>query len=290
MAVLLPTLAWADDQATAQQIADELRASGRLQNYSIGVKYKEGTAWLSGRVANKQQMTDALRMAKQSPSVGRVVNQLEVGGGEEAPMSGQMVRQAGPAGNQRSRVRQASTQWGDDSGGYEAMPAQQNMPRQNMARQSMPRQGMPNQRAMAMQRSNTPYGTPIPGMQGRPMQASYDANCPPGMEGGGDMSGGGGMPAMMGAGGGPLPAYVPGTGGGPSPAIYDQPNMPNYAWPAYSAYPNYAALAYPKQYSATAWPFIGPFYPYPQVPLGWRKVSLEWDDGWWFLDFHDTCK
>ncbi len=69
--------------------------------------------------------------------------------------------------------------------------------------------------------------------------------------------------------------------------MYDQPNMPNYAWPAYASYPNYAAVTYPTQYSATAWPYIGPFYPYPQVPLGWRKVTLEWDDGWWFLDFHD---
>ncbi len=68
---------------------------------------------------------------------------------------------------------------------------------------------------------------------------------------------------------------------------YGNPNMPNYAWPGYAAYPNYAALTYPQQYSPTAWPYIGPFYPYPQVPLGWRKVSLEWDDGWWFLDFTD---
>jgi len=51
--------------------------------------------------------------------------------------------------------------------------------------------------------------------------------------------------------------------------------------------PNFAALTYPQQYSPSAWPYIGPFYPYPQVPLGWRKVSLEWDDGWWFLDFTD---
>lgn len=68
---------------------------------------------------------------------------------------------------------------------------------------------------------------------------------------------------------------------------YGNPNLPNYAWPGYAAYPNYAALTYPQQYSPTAWPYIGPFYPYPQVPLGWRKVSLEWDDGWWFLDFTD---
>jgi hypothetical protein len=63
--------------------------------------------------------------------------------------------------------------------------------------------------------------------------------------------------------------------------------LPNYAWPSYAPYPNYAALTYPKQYSPTAWPYIGPFYPYPQVPLGWRKVTLEWDDGWWFLNFAD---
>ena len=70
---------------------------------------------------------------------------------------------------------------------------------------------------------------------------------------------------------------------------YDNPQMPGYAWPSYASYPNYAALTYPQQYSPTAWPYIGPFYPYPQVPLGWRKVTLEWDDGWWFLDFKD-CK
>jgi hypothetical protein len=23
------------------------------------------------------------------------------------------------------------------------------------------------------------------------------------------------------------------------------------------------------------------------VPLGWRRVSLEWDDGWWWLDFDE---
>lgn len=81
--------------------------------------------------------------------------------------------------------------------------------------------------------------------------------------------------------------YLPGGSGGA--LSYDNPQMPGYAWPSYAASPNYAALTYPQQYSASAWPYIGPFYPYPQVPLGWRKVTLEWDDGWWFLDFKD-CK
>ena len=84
----------------------------------------------------------------------------------------------------------------------------------------------------------------------------------------------------------PMPAHM-GGGMGVAPARYDQPNMPGYAWPSYASHPNYAAVTYPKQYSPTAWPYIGPFYPYPQVPLGWRKVTLEWDDGWWMLDFHD---
>ena len=85
----------------------------------------------------------------------------------------------------------------------------------------------------------------------------------------------------------PVPAMTPMGPGAPAPYRFDHPHMPGYAWPSYAAYPNYAAVTYPKQYSPTAWPYIGPFYPYPQVPLGWRKVTLEWKDGWWFLDFKD---
>ena len=101
----------------------------------------------------------------------------------------------------------------------------------------------------------------------------------PGMGGPGGCGPGMGGPGM---GGGAPMGFVPEGGRGPST---DNPSMPGYAWPSYASYPNYAALSYPQQYSPTAWPYIGPFYPYPQVPLAWRKVSLEWDDGWWFLDF-----
>jgi hypothetical protein len=109
----------------------------------------------------------------------------------------------------------------------------------------------------------------------------YAANCPPGA--GGYGAGGGGAGGM----GGPMPMGGTGVGLPPIPGRGDGPNVPNYAWPSYSAYPNYAAVQYPTQYSPTAWPYIGPFYPYPQVPLGWRRVSLEWDDGWWWLDFDE---
>ena len=66
-----------------------------------------------------------------------------------------------------------------------------------------------------------------------------------------------------------------------------QPNLPNYAWPSYAEYPNYSQVAYPKNYEAGAFPYIGPFYPYPEAPLGWRKVTMQWHDGYWWLDFND---
>jgi hypothetical protein len=98
---------------------------------------------------------------------------------------------------------------------------------------------------------------------------------------------------------GPVPA--PGNGGGgpaagmptepmpmyqapiPSPYDLNPPKMPPYAWPSYAPYNNYSRVAYPQAYPYEAFPFIGPVYPFPKVPLGWRRVKLEWDDGkWWF--------
>ena len=42
-------------------------------------------------------------------------------------------------------------------------------------------------------------------------------------------------------------------------------------------------VAYPASYPYNAFPYIGPFYPFPKVPLGWRKVVLEWEDGHWYM-------
>jgi hypothetical protein len=127
-------------------------------------------------------------------------------------------------------------------------------------------------------------GQMVPGSM-RFTEGAAGGYCPPGQGGmGGPMPMGAGMRGPMGGSGG---AGMGGAGGMPVPVRGDGPNMPNYAWPSYASYPNYAALQYPTQYSPTAWPYIGPFYPYPQVPLGWRRVSLEWDDGWWWLDFDE---
>ncbi len=96
------------------------------------------------------------------------------------------------------------------------------------------------------------------------------------------------VPAPPVAGQPPVGQPIPSFGGMATPAsntVYDMPNLPSHAWPAYASYPNYSQVTYPREYSAAAWPYIGPFYPYPQVPLGWRKAQLEWDDGYWKLNF-----
>ena len=61
------------------------------------------------------------------------------------------------------------------------------------------------------------------------------------------------------------------------------PNLPPYAWPTYAPYNNVSRVAYPNSYPYNAFPFIGPYYPFPKVPLGWRKVTLEWEDGYWYM-------
>lgn len=119
-----------------------------------------------------------------------------------------------------------------------------------------------------------PGAGPAPGMAPAPGQV-------PGYQAGPPM--GGAMP--MGPGAPPYPPAYGNPGMGASQAVYNSPNLPDYAWPTYAQYPNSAAVSYPQQYSASAWPYIGPFYPYPQVPLGWRDATLRWDDGQWNLMF-----
>jgi hypothetical protein len=95
----------------------------------------------------------------------------------------------------------------------------------------------------------------------------------------------------------PLAPTGPGAGGGFNPIVepvplgmpgqaapdFQAPNMPPYAWPTYAPYGNVSRVAYPQAYPYNAFPFIGPYYPFPKVPLGWRKVTLEWEDGHWYL-------
>jgi len=292
---LLPILALANNQEVAERIAGNLRDSGQLQGYKIGVKYQNGTAWLRGRVASENQVAKALKIAWKTEGVERVVNGLEAGQPTAstsdksrlrtpgAALSPEHVSRTTPQNKQRwagkiSETAQRLQQVVDE----EATPAEANEV-SHLASSYVPGPVRPTSSTTMAQPAVMPQGMPQQGYRqpvmmrsNRPVPVAYI---------------GGGQPAMMPemVEGSPMPAYSGPVASGAAPVRYDQPCMPGYAWPSYAAHPNYAAVTYPKQYSPTAWPYIGPFYPYPQVPLGWRKVTLEWDDGWWMLDFKDGC-
>ena len=280
----------------AKAIAKELEQSGLLKDYRIAVKYNDGVAWLSGSVVSVQQEAAAKLVASQCQGVRQVISNLQVGDGQ-ANSSSQSVSNAlqnSPAKQevkteQSDGLKQALANTLDENLGNTVKTSHANKVNEPQPLAN----NLQAQQTAAMQRRMTPRSNmPVPYAQaGRGVQqmgyaqpASY---CPGGCPPGGGMHGGGMAGAGMGS------AGMAGGGYGPAAmgraVSYDNPQMPGYAWPSYAASPNYAALTYPQQYSASAWPYIGPFYPYPQVPLGWRKVTLEWDDGWWFLDFKD-CK
>jgi hypothetical protein len=236
--VLVPMFAMAGNQEVADQIAQNLKHSGKLSDYRIAVKFEDGTATVKGRVASQDQMNAALKLVFKTQGVSRVVNQLSVGESETASTK--------TNGSTHTAQRVASV--------YTPSPVEQTSAIEQSAPQTRSTGAVP--RPM-----NGQMPIPVAMTQATNMQ---DAGVP----------------------GAPRPMYS--AAGGVAPVRYDQACMPNYAWPSYAAYPNYASVTYPRQYSPTAWPYIGPFYPYPQVPLGWRKVSLEWKDGWWYLDFKDS--
>src|SRR5438067_1970169 len=77
----------------------------------------------------------------------------------------------------------------------------------------------------------------------------------------------------------PLPSF---RAYAPAPTAAMPPPLPPYSWPTYAPYNNYSRVAYPIAYPQEAFPFIGPMHPFPKVPLGWRSVTLSWDDGHWW--------
>jgi len=274
---LLPTLARADNQEIANEIAKNLRNSGQLRDYKIGVKYQDGSAWLYGHVTSEEQMNTALRVVFETQEVKRIINSLRVEPSEpatpiptttasktstaKAPLPEPIPGALAPERTSAAKSISPAVPAEPVATSFQLKPAETTAATQPAAQPVSQQQAVPR--------------VQMAGIPGRPIPVAMLQAAP--------------MPEAVPARQGPIPAYVAGTGGGVAPVRYDQPHMPNYAWPSYAAYPNYGAVTYPRQYSPTAWPYIGPFYPYPQVPLGWRKVTLEWDDGWWMLDFKDRC-
>ena len=298
-AAIVPTLALAGNQEVAEQIAKNLRDSGQLSDYRIGVKFQDGTVWLRGQVTSEEQMNTALRLAFQLPGVENVVNEIKVASADDAAKA-----KAKTDGEETSKSLASSNPL---RGGKDASTAKR--PCQNLKKklgslvsrksEAAPSQPLADHEESASKAERVPssYSTgSIRQTAAQEPQEIPESAAPQNAKPFSKMPHGIAKSALMQQdprgpsthNGAPLPMYQAGANpSGPAPARYDQPCLPNYAWPSYAAYPNYAAVTYPKQYSPTAWPYIGPFYPYPQVPLGWRKVTLEWDSGWWFLDFKD---
>ncbi len=281
--------ATANDEQIAQQIIERLqqqRQTAQLQDFNIGVQVEKGTVTMTGNVASSQHAVLALDIARRIPGVKLVVNDLYV-----QPPQNQRVQQvshlaeAPPAPPPIPPTPQMATapMPPAPTPTYSARP-QTGSVGQTFAAQAVPAPAQarrqPAIQTQPIARQQTPRVSQRPMPFARSTGAQRASFVAPEYIGS--------RPAQHAEyiGSGPSPVPMMSAGGSAiARAAYDNPQMPGYAWPSYAAYPNYAAVSYPHQYSATAWPYIGPFYPYPQVPLGWRKVMLEWDDGWWFLDF-----
>ncbi|MCS7237467.1 MAG: BON domain-containing protein [Thermoguttaceae bacterium] len=275
--------AFGGNQELADRIAANLRESGQLRNYRIEIRVEDGTAILQGSVANMEQMNTALRIAAQTDGVARVINRLtvsttEAGGVENPPSPPRLLT---PMPTQAPQAEQAVAQAPAPSPSVEVVPASTAEPGPGLL--------IPPNRQVELQRATNSSAVSRTAKVTEPAPAQEPAQVvlipSAAMLGNRPLPIAYVQPRQDGA-----PGYVMPVAAGPAPMVYNQPYLPNYAWPSYAAYPNYAALTYPRQYSPTAWPYIGPFYPYPQVPLGWRRVSLEWHDGWWFLDFDDGSR
>jgi hypothetical protein len=295
LAVALPAIsAFADppaEQQMARRIGMQLKQSGQLHNYEIDVKYHDGVACLEGRVSSAEQRQTAVHLAQKVKGVSRVECKLEVNndfkrGADEQLKQASLTEDASPAEPQNESFNGTrGHQQHREPASIPSQQQQQRMANSNNRMASMGPGGMRQRNNMPLPSRQMPSMMPVRQASAMGVNQASCQGCNGGSPMGGAPMGGppmGGEMCGPGMGGGAPNGFVPQGGRGPST---DNPSMPGYAWPSYASYPNYAALSYPQQYSPTAWPYIGPFYPYPQVPLAWRKVSLEWDDGWWFLDF-----
>ena len=278
----------ADQKIVAGVVGALSRAqkTGKLKGFGVDVKSNDGVVWLKGRAASLAQRNRILQTAEAIPGVKRVRNSIRIPEQDVAaklpllpsppaltPAPAPVPKAVAPAPVAQAPQPQAIVQAQPVSSRLSPVAVQ---PVPAPVRQShvTPAATVAAPIAVQVPAQPAPYRTPShmahQPLQARPVQAIVGAPS--------------GAPYM----GSPvgLPSPIGAYSGGGAPR-YDAPNLPNYAWPGYAASNNYAALTYPQQYSPSAWPYIGPFYPYPQVPLGWRKVSLEWDDGWWQLDFTD---
>lgn len=260
--LLCPMVAVAANTAADNQTGADRVAQTLAQNFpqtDISVRFQDGQVWLSGEVATAVEVYHILDNAAKINGVVRVHSELTTRNGvlqiptpaAVANRTGSIPTRVVPVPDPMTQVSTTTTRYNEPVG-----PSQRVMQ-------------VPNRVANTAQQQAIPVGllTPKGVVQAGGYSDGYTVTSAP-ME---FQSAGPQMAAPC--------AAMPGQ--------YAQPNLPSHAWPSYACYPNYAEVTYPKQYSHKAWPFVGPFYPYPKVPAEWRKVTMEYHDGWWWLDFDD---
>jgi osmotically-inducible protein OsmY len=273
------------DEQIARQIYDQLqqfKQSGYLHGFRLDMQVLQGTVVLEGQVPAPEQKQLALEVARRVPGVYQVVDMIRV----EPPAQVAIQTVSTGESSARRRSPQVPTPVAEPTPIAQA-PKTAPAPRQEATITRVAPQATAAQPVPQIP-TTQPMPQAAPGAMGlQPVAPAPLAVAPGAMTAMPQPYGAYyQQPAQMGLPpAAPIATYYGNLTGSIAQVRYDHPQLPNYAWPSYAAYPNYAAVTYPRQYSPTAWPYIGPFYPYPQVPLGWRKVTLEWDDGWWQLDF-----
>ncbi len=274
----------------AESIAEALRAEG-LTGYDIRIKFQSGKAELTGSIADAGQKAAITTAVAAVSGVRMVDNQLAIAKPVAQPVpraeaarqpSVKPVAFAKPApsasdklANQKMAEQIARALGAAKLSSYDIEirfrrgTAQLAGTVNSLQERAYAEQITANVPGVKKVENQLALGRRPAGLQQAAYQPAGPAPAPPGSAG----------PAM------PAPPSYGHPGGRASHVVYNMPNMPNYAWPSYAAYPNYSQVSYPEQYSASAWPYIGPFYPYPQIPMGWRQAQLEWDDGHWSLNF-----
>lgn len=276
VAFLIPAVTLADNQKVADYIAGRL--GEKYPANSIHVKYNSGEVTLAGEMNSPQQVTEILQYVTSLTGVTKVNNKMEVAKIANKPL--QVSTSA--IAPERSNASESSASMVAPLPSSNPIKEQAISPVSGIVDASetgylVPMSASGQTPTLATQYVSNQSEAPAPLMMNNTMpQAAYPH---PGYQ---QI-----YPEQAVMYNQPMPMGVQHATTG----RYDKPNLPNYAWPSYAANPNYAEVAYPRNYCPESAPYIGPFYPYPQVPLGWRKVTMEWHDGWWWLDFDDgTCK
>ncbi len=251
----LPAVSSSPNQQLAETIANHLRQSGQLRGFTVDIVVAGGAVELEGTVSNQPQREEVLRLVQGVPGVVRVRDRLRL----VEPLTRVQAIDPGTA-----------VPPGFQQPGFQLPGA--GMP--NMIFQPGP--GIPNTLPPI-----PPDGVRKPEQIGPPQEVVPPGGVPGVIQ---PPIVGGAMPPIQTVPQGGVPEPVP-LFAAPGLGYHslNPPRMPPYAWPTYAPYNNYSRVAYPEAYPYNAWPFIGPIHPFPKVPLGWRSVKLQWDDGyWWF--------